>query len=141
MMSCDHTICHMISRQDEDELQQMNNVWTQRLQKLEDRRESATVKVIKWLKGNQRMFQRPILEPVCVTLNVLDKAYVNQVESFFSGRDFLSFVAQNEEDKERFLREVRASLGVFFFGGVRVSLRIVLSCCHFHRCVIPCISK
>lgn len=126
-----HMMCHMISRQDEDELQQMNNVWTQRLQKLEGR-ESATVKVIKWLRGNQHKFRVPILEPVCMTLNVLDQGYVKQAEAFFSGRDFLSFVAQNEEDREKFLREVGSCCGVPL---VEAEL---LSIC---RCVITCTSR
>ena len=92
-----------LSRQAEQQLQEMNNVWTQRLEKLRDQ---GTVRAIHWLKANQDLFRQPILEPVCMSLNMRDPRYAKQVEAFFSGRDFLSFVAQNEEDKERFLREV-----------------------------------
>lgn len=87
------------------QLQQMNNVWTQRLDKLRAR-ESSTVRVIQWLKENQQLFRQPILEPVCMSLNVRDPRYAKQVEAFFSGRDFFSFVAQNEEDRETFLKQV-----------------------------------
>lgn len=52
------------------------------------------------------MFRQPILEPVCMSLNVRDPRYAKQVEAFFAGKDFLSFMAQNEEDKETFLKEV-----------------------------------
>ncbi len=92
-------------RQSEEQLQQMNNVWTQRLEKLRHR-DPATVQVVKWLKNNQHKFRQPILEPVCMSLNVQDPRYVKQAESFFSSKDFCSFVAQNEEDREVFLREV-----------------------------------
>lgn len=98
-----------ILRKSEEQLQQMNNMWTQRLEKLRHR-DPATVQVVKWLKGNQHMFRQPILEPVCMSLNVQDPRYVKQAESFFSGRDFCSFVAQNEEDRERFLKEVRDTM-------------------------------
>ncbi len=87
----------------------MNSVWTQRLEKLDHMRESATVQVIHWLRENQNKFRQPILEPVCMSLNILDSHYTKQAEAFFKGRDFLSFVAQNEEDKEKFLKEVSLS--------------------------------
>lgn len=77
----------------------------QRLQKLEGR-ESHTLRAIQWLEANQHKFRQPILEPVCMSLNVLDPRYVKHAEAFFGGRDFYSFVAQNEEDREKFLREV-----------------------------------
>lgn len=96
-------------RQTEEELRQMENVRAQRLQGLEKGRESATARVIKWLETNQHKFRQPILEPVCVSLNIVDPHYVKQVEAFFGGRDFFSFVAQNEEDREIFLREVHTS--------------------------------
>ncbi len=88
----------------------MNNVWTQRLQKLE-KRDPATTQVIKWLRNNQDKFSKPILEPVCMSLNVVDPQYTKQVEAFFSGRDFASFIAQTEEDREKFLREVGGGCG------------------------------
>lgn len=83
----------------------MDNIWTQRLQKVEQRdRQTATA--IKWLKNNQHLFSQPILEPVCMSVNIRNPCYAKQVEAFFGGRDFFSFVAQNEGDKEKFLREV-----------------------------------
>lgn len=90
--------------QDEEELQHMNNVWNQRLEKLE-RADNATAKIIKWLKTNQQKFNKPILEPVCMSLNILEPGYTKQAEAFFLGRDFFSFIAQTEEDKETFLKE------------------------------------
>ena len=41
-----------------------------------------------------------------MSINILAPCYDKQVEAFFAGRDFFSFVAQNEEDMEQFLREV-----------------------------------
>ncbi len=97
---------HVISRQADDELQRMDNVWTQRLEKLERNRDTATVQVIHWLKENQHQFRQPILEPVCMSLNILEPQFTKQAEAFFAGKDFMSFVAQNEEDREKFLKEV-----------------------------------
>ena len=105
-------------RQGKDELQRMEDIQTQRLQKLEQMRESATVQVIHWLKDNQHKFRQPILEPVCMSLNMADPAYTKQAEAFFRGRDFFSFVAQNEEDREKFLKEVNylpSSLTMIWF--------------------------
>ncbi len=39
-------------------------------------------------------------------MNLKDQRYSSQVEAFFGGKDALSFVALNEEDKETFLVEV-----------------------------------
>lgn len=105
-------------RQSEVELRQMNSVWKQRLERLRQR-DASTAQVIEWLQGNQHKYQQPILEPVCMSLNVRDARYVKQAEAFFSGRDFYSFVAQSEEDKEKFLREVRDSM--------RLKVNIVLA--------------
>ena len=33
--------------------------------------------------------------------------YANQIESFFGGRDLVSFVFESREDRETFAREVR----------------------------------
>lgn len=94
------------SRRSEEELREINSVWTQRLQKLEQRKEYSTVKVIRWLQENQQMFKQQIFEPVCMSINIQNPRYAKQAEAFFSGRDFYSFVAQNEDDRERFLKEV-----------------------------------
>lgn len=83
----------------------MNSIRVQRLQKLENR-ESDTVRAIRWLEENQHRFRQPILEPVSMSLNVLAPQYVKHAEAFFGGRDFNSFVAQNEEDRETFLKAV-----------------------------------
>lgn len=93
------------ARQAQEELKQMDNIRVQRLQKLEGR-EKDTLRAIKWLEENQGRFRQPILEPVCMSLNVLDSCYIKQAEAFFGGRDFYSFVAQNEDDRETFLRAV-----------------------------------
>lgn len=92
-------------RQDQRQLKEMNSVRAQRLQKLEAR-DSDTARAIRWLEENQHQFRQPILEPVCMSLNVLNPRYVKQAEAFFGGRDFMSFVAQNEEDREAFLKAV-----------------------------------
>ena len=39
-------------------------------------------------------------------VNIKDRQYTNAIEAFLSGRDFFSFVTQNQEDMEKFLREV-----------------------------------
>lgn len=97
--------CILIDRQAEDELQRMENVHAQRLDALQ-RRDRETVSAIQWLRENQNLFRQPILEPVAVSVNIKDRRYEAQVEAFLGGRDFHSFVAQNEEDRETFLREV-----------------------------------
>lgn len=39
-------------------------------------------------------------------VNIKEPRYTNAIEAFLSGRDFFSFVTQNQEDMEKFLREV-----------------------------------
>jgi len=99
-------ILHWYFSRSEEELRRINNVRTQRLQKMEQRRENDTVEVMTWLQNNHNLFQRRIFEPVCMSLNVRDPRYTMQAEAFFGGRDFYSFVAQCDEDRELFLREV-----------------------------------
>ena len=96
----------LIHRKSEEELRKINNVRTQRLQRLEQRKEYATVEVMAWLQSNQQLFKQPIFEPVCMSLNIRDPRYAKQAEAFFGGRDLFSFIAQNDEDRELFLREV-----------------------------------
>lgn len=112
VVACDYCVALLpvyvaTSRRCEEELREIDSIWTQRLQKLKQRKEYSTVKVIHWLRQNQHKFQQPIFEPVCMSLNIRKPRYAKQAEAFFSGRDFYSFVAQNEEDREKFLREVR----------------------------------
>ena len=83
----------------------MENVRSQRLDMLQ-RRDRDTFSAIQWLRENQQLFRQPILEPVAVLVNIKDRRYEAQVEAFLGGRDFHSFVAQNEEDRETFLKEV-----------------------------------
>ena len=47
-------------------------------------------------------------------MNIKDQRFSAQIEAFLSGKDALSFVAQNEEDREAFLREV----GTIGFGNL-----------------------
>ena len=98
------TVCST-DRQAEDELRRMENVRSQRLVALQ-RRDRDTYSAVQWLHDNQHLFRQPILEPVAVSVNIKDRRYEAQVEAFLGGRDFFSFVAQNEEDRETFLREV-----------------------------------
>ena len=70
------------------------------------RRDRHTYDAIHWLRENQHLFHQPILEPVAVSVNIKDRRYEAQVEAFLGGRDFYSFVAQNEDDREKFLKEV-----------------------------------
>ena len=44
-------------------------------------------------------------------VNIKDRHYDAQVEAFLDGRDFHSFMAQDEEDRETFLKEVSRSIG------------------------------
>ena len=84
----------------------MENVRNQRLVLLQ-KRDRHTFETIHWLRENQHLFHQPILEPVAVSVNIKDRRYEAQVEAFLGGRDFYSFVAQNEEDRETFLKEVK----------------------------------
>ena len=84
----------------------MENVRNQRLAMLQ-RKDRDTFSAIQWLSDNQHLFQQPILEPVAVSVNIKDRRYEAQVEAFLGGRDFYSFVSQNEHDRETFLKEVR----------------------------------
>ena len=99
----------------------MQDVRRQRLSMIQHR-DRNTYEAIAWLSKNKEMFREPILEPVMMSVNIKDPRYVNQVENFLGGKDFHSFVAQNEEDKEKFLKEVHA-------------VYIILRCCVFiHVC-------
>ena len=98
-------VYYLACRQAEDELSRMENVRTQRLDMLQ-RRDRDTFSAIQWLRDNQHLFHQPILEPVAISVNIKDRRYEAQVEAFLGGKDFHSFVAQNEEDRETFLKEV-----------------------------------
>ena len=87
----------------------MENVRNQRLDMLQ-KKDRQTFDAIHWLRENQHLFREPILEPIAVSVNIKDRRYEAQVEALLGGRDFFSFVAQNEEDRETFLREVRAAI-------------------------------
>ena len=95
-------------RRASDELTQMNDVRNQRLTSLRMLNRDAHSAVV-WLKDNGDKFAMPILEPVMLSVNIVDRQYVNQVEAFLSGKDFMSFIAQSEEDKEMFLKEVHSN--------------------------------
>ena len=47
------------------------------------------------------------LHTFVLKVNIKEPQYTNAIEAFLSGRDFYSFVTQNQEDMETFLREVR----------------------------------
>ena len=108
------SLCLPVTRQAEDELRRMENVRNQRLDMLQ-RRDKHTYDTILWLRENQHLFRQPILEPVAVTVNIKDPRYAPQVEAFLGGKDFYSFVAQNEEDREKFLREVKNVVTFYAF--------------------------
>ena len=108
LLSCS-AITPILTRQAEDELRRMENVRSQRLDMLQ-RRDRHTYDAINWLRENQHLFSQPILEPMAVSVNIKDRRYVAQVEALLGGRDFYSFVAQNEQDRETFLKEVRLKL-------------------------------
>ena len=66
----------------------------------------------KWSKR----FSPPVVKvflssSICTSkVNIKDRQYTNAIEAFLSGRDFFSFVTQNQEDMEKFLREVNRLL-------------------------------
>ncbi|KAL5482188.1 hypothetical protein EMCRGX_G022483 [Ephydatia muelleri] len=88
-------------RRAEDMLRRMGDVRKQRLDKVRQRNRDV-YEAVMWLSENQHRFKQPIFEPIMLQVNVRDQTYVRQVEAALSGRDALSFVAQNPEDYEAF---------------------------------------
>ena len=97
----------------------MENVRNQRLAMLQ-KKDRNTFDAIQWLHNHQHQFQQPILEPVAVSVNIKDRRYEAQVEAFLGGRDFYSFVAQIEADRETFLREVRSKMAYYIIYALQV---------------------
>lgn len=54
--------------------------------KLEDLRrwDPATYDAVVWLRNNQNEFQKEILEPPCLCLNITDKRFTSPVEACFN---------------------------------------------------------
>ena len=53
----------------------MQDVRSQRLQMLE-RSDPWAYKALRWLESNQHLFRKPILEPVMVSVNIVDQRCV-----------------------------------------------------------------
>jgi len=39
---------------------------------------------VEWLRGNQRRFRFPVLEPPCLSISVKDQRYINAVDALMS---------------------------------------------------------
>lgn len=61
----------LLSRNAEDELRKMQDVRSQRLQMLQ-KFDRWAYDALMWLQSNQHRFQQPILEPIMVSVNVVD---------------------------------------------------------------------
>ena len=72
---CSCSLVRPPSRRNEDELTRMQDVRSQRLQMLE-RSDHWAYKALRWLESNQHLFRKPILEPVMVSVNIVDQRCV-----------------------------------------------------------------
>ncbi|KIY64376.1 P-loop containing nucleoside triphosphate hydrolase protein [Cylindrobasidium torrendii FP15055 ss-10] len=68
-----------------------------------------TADAVEWLRKNQDKFEKPIIEPAYLTVNVTDKNLASQVEACFNRNSQLTFVAQSKEDYNTFNRLVNDS--------------------------------
>uniref|UniRef100_A0A1X7TUS7 Structural maintenance of chromosomes protein 5 n=1 Tax=Amphimedon queenslandica TaxID=400682 RepID=A0A1X7TUS7_AMPQE len=94
-----------------EELDAINDVYKQRLEML-SRKDRDAYSALKWLKENKSKFKRPVYEPILTLLRIKDMNYASQIESFFSGRDLVSFIFESREDRDVFAREVRDSMNL-----------------------------
>ena len=110
-----------------EELQSMNDIKNQRLQKLKSK-DRETEKALVWLESHQDLFRERVFPPVVVLVgeeegyvvpcsfayvfflakvSVCNRQFAAHIEHFFmTGRDAFSFIALNTHDYELFLREV-----------------------------------
>ncbi len=58
-------------RRNKDELRRMQDIRSQRLKMLQQHDQEA----LAWLEKNQHIFKKPILEPIVVSVNVIDPRY------------------------------------------------------------------
>lgn len=61
---------------------------------------------VEWLRGNQRRFRFPVLEPPCLSISVKDQRYINAVDALMSHDTMKTFVAQCEEDYKLLMKLV-----------------------------------
>ena len=91
-----------------DRLDDLSNVGKQRLDALY-KFDRDTAEVVQWLRNNQTRFQKEILEPAFVSLEVPDAGYVDYVESCINATQLKVSVASlpSELEADKGLQDIR----------------------------------
>ncbi|XP_059171563.1 structural maintenance of chromosomes protein 5-like [Physella acuta] len=71
---------------------------------------SNTYEAVKWLRENKSLFKSTINEPMILSLNVTRPEDAKLVESHISFNDLRSFVCEDPDDLDLFMREVKNKL-------------------------------
>ncbi|CAL1547679.1 unnamed protein product, partial [Lymnaea stagnalis] len=69
-----------------------------------------THEAVLWLRANKSLFKHTIHEPMIISLNVMKPEDASLVESHISFNDLRSFVCEDPEDLDLFMKEVKTKL-------------------------------
>lgn len=92
-------------RAQEAEFQTLN-IEAKRLQLLREKSIDA-YKGVLWLRENQDKFSETVHEPMLLSINVKDEAYVKYLENVIPFRDLIAFVCENKRDMNLLLEYLR----------------------------------
>ncbi|CAH0550064.1 unnamed protein product [Brassicogethes aeneus] len=90
----------------ESEMQRLENVKGQRLQKLQ-RTDAHAYEATLWLRNNKHMFKGEIFEPIMLEVNVLDAKNAIYLENVIPQRDRLAFTCVEKSDMNLLIQQLR----------------------------------
>ncbi|XP_056154984.1 structural maintenance of chromosomes protein 5 [Lampris incognitus] len=94
------------SRMLAERLSKMNNMLSAKEEKLKGRHKDSHT-AIQWLRQNRHIFSGNVYEPMMLVINVKDHQYAKYVENHIAFQDLRAFVFQRQDDREKFMTEVR----------------------------------
>ncbi|XP_005089499.1 structural maintenance of chromosomes protein 5 [Aplysia californica] len=94
------------TRDFEAQLKQIKDVNNRRLETLRILHQN-TYDAVVWLRANKDRFKKPIHEPMIICLNVANPADAKLVETHISFNDLRSFICEDSEDLDEFMRVMK----------------------------------
>ncbi|XP_062985405.1 structural maintenance of chromosomes protein 5 isoform X2 [Elgaria multicarinata webbii] len=89
-----------------DRIVQFENMMNMKEEKLKGRYRDTHTALL-WLRQNRDRFKGRVCDPMMLAINMKDHKHAKYVENHISSNDMRSFVFENREDMEIFLREIR----------------------------------
>jgi len=77
-----------------------------RLEATLQRSDPDVLRALKWIRKNSNMFEKPILGPLVMEVNVTNDLHAKYLEMNISRNNLMSFVAQTPGDRQTFKKEL-----------------------------------